>query len=155
MDASDPSPLYGAVREFGEEMGLIPRTIHGRAKHVVVSALLSFLQRSGTLVRVLRNRHTGYTAYALVVDDALVFERAVGLLNAGQSVTAKADTQLSSETKGYTWVSKGTLEHPKRLRSTARNESYTVLEHPMLPPHPLRVRRGVLGTQLTAALRLA
>lgn len=162
-DLHDQGTFYNAAREFAEEMGLMPsqqamglvqRALHRAATRRVIKNTMRALRSQGQLFKVAKNVRTGYTAYALVVDDALAFERALSLKEAGQDIKRKATVTLSRETKGYTWVTEDSLNASKRVRSRAAGVTYTVVPTPHVG-HPLRLRGGVLGPQLAKAFRKA
>jgi ADP-ribose pyrophosphatase YjhB (NUDIX family) len=153
-DSTDQGTFYNAVREFTEELGLMPsRSARGAQYRTEARGFIKnkmrVMRSQGQLFRVAKNTRTGYTAYALVVDNALAFERAVSLKHAGQDIQRKATVTLSSETKGYTWVTSDSLNNARRVRSPT-GVVYSAVPAPQLG-HPLRLRRGVLGPQLSKA----
>lgn len=155
-DATDRSPLFSAVREFGEEMGLIAPHLDHASKRAVVDGLVRVMQRLGQLQQVVNDPARGFTCFALVVPDALAFEAALRLPAAGRDVKIKASTQLSSETKGYTWVTKYSVDNQRRRMPPAGpgDVRYSAVSTPMLS-HPLRLRAGTLGAALNGAFQLA
>jgi hypothetical protein len=152
-DSTDRGRLYNAVREFGEEMRLIAPGTNRNDKPAMVNTILTNLQSMGHFSEVAHNARSGYTAYALIVDNAMAFERGMGLPMAGRNVEAKARVSLSNETKGFTWISKWSMEHATRIQLPGHS-AYTAVKNPLLP-YPLRIRRGVMGPQLTLAFALA
>lgn len=157
-DSTDQGTLFNAAREFVEEMGLLPpararqRRVAFAAAQAFVKATLRRMFSAGRIFRVVKNTATGYSAYALIVDDALAFERALQLPAAGRDVSAKANVQLSSETVGYTWVAQPTLRNVRRVRAPY-GARYSAIRPPTFT-HPLRLRRGVVGPQLDRAFAL-
>lgn len=154
-DATDRSPLFNAVREFGEEMGLIVPHLNRASRRAVVDGLVRMLPRLGQLQQVVNDPARGFTGFALVVPDALTFEAALRLPAAGQDVKVKASTQLSRETKGYTWVTKYSMDSRRRMPPSGPGDTrYSAVQTPTIG-HPLRLRAGTLGAALDGAFRLA
>ena len=155
-DATDQGTLYNAVREFSEEMGLFPnaRRMTGQDKRRFVKAVRTKMFQIGRIYRVAKNVNTGYSAYALVVENALGFERALRLPEAGNEIKTKSTVPLSGETKGYIWVTRAALNNVRRIRGP-NGVAYNAINSPPGINHPLRLRKGVLGTQLDRAFNLA
>ena len=105
-DRSDPDAMYTAVRELLEEMGVNRRP----SPRDVVNAMAN-MSRHGLQTVVPTNR-AGFSAYAVVFDTALEFERKMGLTNMLRArnvqgvpgIKDKYFVDMSSETKGYTYV---------------------------------------------------
>lgn len=154
-DSSDRSPLFNAVREFGEEMGLIAPRLDRASKRAVVDGLVRMMQRLGQLQQVVNDPARGFTGFALVVPDALAFEAALRLPSFQRDVKVKASTPLSGETKGYTWVTKYNVDNRHRMPPSGPGDTrYSAIYTPTLG-HPLRLRAGTLGAALDGAFRLA
>ena len=154
-DATDRGALYNAAREFAEEMGLMSPEIRSHRTQVrtFVNNTIRKMYRSGSIFRVAKNTANGYSAYALVVDNALAFEHALDFRAAGQDVRRKAHVRLSDETVGYTWVAPPALHDVQNTRSPT-GALYKTIRPPTFA-HPLRLRSGVLGPQLNKAFALA
>ena len=142
-------------------MGLIELPLRPFQKHARVKAIIGRLKALGTFHEVLRSARTGYTAYALVLRvDALTFEHAMTLPEAGSEVRVKLSAQLSNETRGYIWVTQDSMERVERNSATAGDHYDSVwpfgpgTHRALALQHPLRLRRGVLGAQLRRTFAL-
>jgi len=156
-DRTDQGTFYNATREFVEELGLMPPARTQRttssARHAFVKSIMRIMMRTGTVFEIANNAQTGYTAFALIVDNALEFERTMRLPAAGQPLHRKANVSLSNETRGYTWVTEPVLENVSRIH-TSTGGRYNAIKPPTFS-HPLRLRRGVVGPQMSNAFTLA
>lgn len=106
-DRSDPNSGYTAVREFLEEMG-----INRSPNQADVTNAMTEMARRGSFQNVVPTNRSGFSAYGIVFDTAIEFERKMGLTNMLRSkgvqgvptIKDKYYVDMSSETKGYTYV---------------------------------------------------
>lgn len=141
-DRSDPDSAYTAVREFLEELG-----INSRPNRVDVANAMSQMARQGSSQNVVPTNRFGFSAYGLVFDTALEFERRMGLTNMLRNkgvqhvptIKDKYYVAMSSETRGYTYVPIVPIVAGQPPPAT------------VLPTFSVRTSRGVLYRAVHAA----
>jgi ADP-ribose pyrophosphatase YjhB (NUDIX family) len=111
-DRSDPDSAYTAVREFLEEMGIKRRPNQTDVVNATGEMVRHGSFQKPSFQNVVPTNRSGFSAYGLVFDTALEFERKMGLTYMLRSkgvqgiptIKDKYYVDMSSETKGYTYV---------------------------------------------------
>jgi 8-oxo-dGTP pyrophosphatase MutT (NUDIX family) len=160
MDRSDTGPMYTAVREFLEEMGVSQRPSRRDVDKARSAMGLRGMQM------VVPTNNSGFSAFAVVFDTALAFENEMGITNMLRTkrltfppdINAKYNVDLSAETKGFTYVPVNAPPRPVlpsfQVRPPQGPSYRAVRAGPGLQVTQLKLRRGISERALRGAARM-